>query len=163
MNKRLAEFVLWTVAVAALLAAAIVSRRSLHARDAAAPIVWPAPSPNATASPDSFAELATRIVNGDVFRVDRKPAAVPYRIGSDSTPSTPPPPPVPKPVLTLVGIVGGPPWAALIDGVPLHEGSVLVHAKDTVGGLRVREISAEQVTITGLDTVWHLTTNHESP
>jgi hypothetical protein len=163
MKRRIAELVLWTIALSAMVVAAIASRRMLRGEHAATPIVWPAPQPNASASSDSIAELATRVVDGDVFRVDRKPAAVPYRIAGDSAPSTPPPPPpVPKPVLTLVGIIGGPPWAALIDGVPAHSGTVLVHPRDTVGGLRVRDVSSEQVTLTGLDTVWHLTTKHDS-
>lgn len=163
MKRRIAELALWTIALSAMLVAVFASRRMLRGEDAATPIVWPAPQPNASASPDSIAQLGTRIVDGDVFRVDRKPAAVPYRMAGDSAPSAPTPPPVPKPVLTLVGIVGGPPWAALIDGVPAQTGTVLVHPRDSIGGLRVRDVSAVQVTLTGLDTVWHLTTKHDSP
>ena len=77
MKRRIAELALWTIALSAMLVAVFASRRMLRGEDAATPIVWPAPQPNASASPDSIAQLGTRIVHGDVFRVDRKPAAVP--------------------------------------------------------------------------------------
>lgn len=158
---RIAEGVLWTLAVAAVLVATAESRRALRGEATPAPVIWPAPPPNGTVSSDSLAVLATRIVEADVFRVDRKPATMPYRVVGDSGTSPPPATPVPKPLLTLVGIVGGPPWAALLDGVPSHEGTVLVHVRDTVGGLRIREVTSTYVTVTGLDTAWHLTSQHD--
>ncbi len=72
-------------------------------------------------------------------------------------PVAPPPPRPPKPKLALVGIVGGPPWVALLDGVPGQNGSALLHAGDTLAGLRVRTLGPNGVTITGLDTTWKLT------
>jgi len=162
VNVRIPEVALWTGAVIALAVAATESRGIVRHATVPAPLVWSAPPPNATPSSDSLAVLARRIVDDDAFRLDRKPAAVPYVLAGDSSASVAPlPPPVPKPMLTLVGIVGGPPWAALINGIPGHDGTVLVHPRDTVGGLRIRDVSAAAALITGLDTVWHLSTKHD--
>lgn len=158
MNARAIETGLWAGALVVLAVGAAKSRRILAEEAIATPMVWPAPLPNAAASADSLAVLQARIVDADVFRLGRKPASVAYRIAGDSSATAPQTAPSPKPVLKLVGIVGGPPWAALVDGIPSHDGTVLVHAGDTVGGLRVREVSATAVTVTGVDTVWRLST-----
>lgn len=158
MNARAIEAGLWAGAIAVLAIGAVESRRIFADETVAAPMVWPAPLPNATASADSLAVLQARIVDADVFRLDRKPAMVTYRVEGDTSGTVPQPAPLPKPVLKLVGIVGGPPWAALVDGIPFHDGTVLVYAGDTVGGLRIRDISAAAVTVTGVDTVWRLST-----
>ncbi|MBX6330548.1 MAG: hypothetical protein IRY91_01740, partial [Gemmatimonadaceae bacterium] len=80
-----------------------------------------------------------------------------YRVELEGVAPPPPPPAPPKPALALAGLVGGPPWAALLDGVPGRDGTVLVHVGDTLGPLRVRSVSAAGVTISGMDTTWHLT------
>lgn len=159
MKARVVEMLLWSAALAAVVETAAVWRQALRGQTAAAATVWPAPSPDALPAPDSLTVLTTRIVGGDAFRLDRKPAAVSYRAAGDSAiPGPPVAPPTPRPVLTLVGIVGGPPWAALVNGIPAHDGTMLVRVRDTLGGLRIAGVSGDGVTITGLDTVWHLTT-----
>jgi len=159
VKSRATEFGLWAVALLSLGVTGAIWWRTFRSRTAAGAAVWPAPSPAPRPSADSLAILTSRIVDGDVFRLDRKPAAAPYRVARDSAvASAPAPAPPPKPVLSLVGIVGGPPWAALVDGIPAHDGTMLVHASDTVGALRVTRVTSRSVTITGLDTVWHLTT-----
>lgn len=159
MKARLVEMLLWSASLAAVVETSAVSRRVLRGQTAAAATVWPAPSPDALPAPDSLTVLTTLIVGHDAFRLDRKPAAVSYRAARDSAILAPPvAPPPPKPVLTLVGVVGGPPWAALVNGIPAHDGTTLVRVRDTLGGLRIGGVSRDGVTITGLDTVWHLTT-----
>lgn len=159
MTSRAIAIALWGIAFVALVGAGTVWRRTLRGQAAAAATVWPAPTPGEQPSVDSLAVLTSRIIDRDAFRLDRKPAAIPYRVAGDSAiTSAPTPPSVPKPALALVGIVGGPPWAALVNGIPAHDGTVLVHAADTLSGLRIRAVSSGGVTITGLDTVWHLTT-----
>jgi hypothetical protein len=59
-----------------------------------------------------------------------------------------------KPQLVLEGLVG---HAALIDGVPGHAMTAIVHVGDTLGGLRVRRIGRDTVTIIDSDTTWRLT------
>ena len=111
------------------------------------------------AIPDSVKSSAAYIATHDPFRPDHHPAAVPYRpeLSSDGASSAPlPPPKAPKPRLAVAGIVGGPPWSALLDSVPGREGSVLVRKGDTLGGLRVRSVGRDTVIIQGADTVWKL-------
>jgi hypothetical protein len=115
------------------------------------------------APPDSLAAAADAITAIDPFRLEHRPSTVAYRPELEGTPPTPRPPAPPKPTLALAGLVGGPPWAALLDGVPGRDESVLVHAGEVLGGLQVRRVSAAGVTISGMDTTWHLTLKHPWP
>ena len=90
----------------------------------------------------------------DPFRLERKPSAVSY--GSDPE-STPLPPTPPKPQLVLVGVLGGPPWQALIDGLPGRAGTAVVRQGDQIGELTIERIRSHSVRVSGLDTTWTLT------
>lgn len=107
-------------------------------------------------SRDSARILAQRIAGADPFRLDRRPAAVAFRANSGTVAGAAPTPTPAKPTLSLGGIVGGPPWTAVVDGVPGRTSSTLVHPGDTVGGLHIRSVTPRSVNIVGLDTVWHL-------
>ena len=108
-------------------------------------------------SGDSLRVTATRVAEHDPFRTDHRPAAVPFRADQDGSAEQAPPPPKPsKPHLTLSGIIGGPPWSAILDSVPGREGSVLVRKGDTLGELRVRSVGRDTVIVQGADTVWRL-------
>jgi hypothetical protein len=143
-----------------LVAAALLSTRdALEHPTVAPPVIWAV----RTAGDSGMQRLdsAARVVaSSDPFRLERRPSTVPYSAAQEGAPAAPPPPEPPKPKLVLVGIVGGPPrtpWVALLDGVPGQDGSVLVHAGDTLAGLRVRTLGPKGITITGLDTTWKLT------
>lgn len=87
------------------------------------------------------------------FRLTRQPAT-PYQLGRpDLQPDAPQPP---KPVLSLSGILLGARPAAVIDGIPGHDGSVLLQVGDTIAGLRLRRVEKDRVVITGMDTTWTL-------
>jgi hypothetical protein len=101
--------------------------------------------------PESIDSAAGAVAKTDPFRLDRRPTKVGYR--SDLEGVAPPPKP-PEPQLVLEGLVGG---AALIDGVPGHATTAIVHAGDTVGGLRIRLVGADTVIVSGADTTWRLT------
>jgi len=118
---------------------------------------WRASAVAESLPPDTVAAAAKAIAAGDPFRLDHRPSTVAYRAELEGVAPPPPPPVPPKPALALAGLVGGPPWAALLDGVPGRDGSVLVHAGETLGALHVRGVSAAGVTISGMDTTWHLT------
>jgi len=98
-----------------------------------------------------------RVAKTDPFRLDRRPTDVPF--GTQAAASTPPAPGpnAAGPNLSLSGIVGGPPWVALLDGIPGHEGSALMRVGDTLGGIKVRAVTATTATISGFDTTWKLT------
>jgi hypothetical protein len=63
---------------------------------------------------------------------------------------------MPQPHIELRGLMGGPPWQVLIDGVPGHPSSVLVRVGESVGGITVIGVKAGTVLLKGADTVWHL-------
>jgi len=106
---------------------------------------------------DTVREAAARVAEHDPFRIDHRPATVPYRPELEGgAPQPPPPPKPPKPHLALSGIVGGPPWSAILDSVPGRDGSVLVRKGDTLGGLKVRSVGRDTVIVQGADTVWKL-------
>jgi len=142
-------------------AAALSAREVLEHPVVAPPVIWPVrgagADPGAQSLVHSLDSAAKAMASSDPFRLERRPSTVPYGAEQEGAPVAPPPPKPPKPKLALVGIVGGPPWVALLDGVPGRNGSVLVHAGDTLVGLRVRTLGPKGVTITGLDTTWKLT------
>ena len=104
---------------------------------------------------DSLAVRAERIAASDPFRLVRHPSPVAYHPELEGAP--PPPPALPKPALTLAGILGGPPWQAILEGIPGRDGPLVVRAGDRVGELTVRSVRRDTVVIAGLDTVWKLT------
>jgi hypothetical protein len=61
-----------------------------------------------------------------------------------------------RPSLSLKGIMGGPPWQALIDGVPGQQPGVLVREGERFDKLMVRAVTRDSVVIQGPDTAWVL-------
>jgi hypothetical protein len=158
MTARRMRNALWTLSIAVLLTAPLGWRLS-----ASEPEVKISPLASGVrelrrASVDSLTTMAAHVVAHDPFRIDHHPASVPYRPELDGVAAAAPPsPPKPaKPRLAIAGILGGPPWTALLDSVPGHDGSVLVKKGDTLGGLRIRSIGRDTVVVQGTDTLWKL-------
>lgn len=127
----------------------------------ATPAVAPRPIAPAAAEPgrvgaDSIAQAAAYVAASDPFRLSRQPAAVAYSPALEglAPPVTQRPP---RPTLVLRGIVGGPPWSAILDGVPGRDGSVVARRGDSLGTLVVRAVGRDTVIINGADTTWRLT------
>lgn len=149
MNSSRIEIALWVATATFGVGAGIAGRMtSASPVDAArgAPIVADPRAPDA----DSLAASARALADGDPFRLDHRPTAVAYRPELEGV--TPPPRP-PKPVLVVEGVVGR---SALLDGVPGRPVTALVHAGDTLGGLRVRRITPDTVIVSDADTTWRL-------
>jgi hypothetical protein len=160
---RIAEPALWiATALIALVAGLNVHRVRLELA-VPAPVVWTLPRDVGRPDSDSLLAIADRVAASDPFRLDRRPADVP--VGTPAPATTPPgsEPDAARPNLALSGLVGGPPWVALLEGVPGHEGSVLLRAGDTLGGIKVRAVSATTATISGFDTTWKLTVKRPWP
>lgn len=156
----IARLVLWVLCGTLVVAATARAYGSAREPASPAPPLPNITSPVASIAADSLSSLADRIVEGDIFRLSRRPASVVF--GSSATNDSPAAKP-PKPSLVLTGTIGGPPWLGILDGVPGHDRSVLVHARDTVAGLRVRSISANRIVIVGSDTTWRLTVRRAWP
>lgn len=101
------------------------------------------------------ADKAT-LIETDPFRLERRPADVAYVPGGEHEPPAPAIPAPSRPLLTLTGTISGPPWAALIEGVPGREGSVLVREGEIVGELRITKVTRDSTVIVGSDTTWNL-------
>lgn len=54
--------------------------------------------------------------------------------------------------LHLSGVSGGPPWRAIMSGVPGRDGGVVVNPGDTVGGIKVRSIRRDTVIVQTKDS-----------
>jgi hypothetical protein len=159
-----------------MLAAAALLAGVQRLRGAEPEVRAPAPALHATppeprrVAPERLAQAERTINAGNPFRLDRVPAPIGFsRPGGmgmapgagmmpGMMPAPPPyePPPPPRPRLLVSGIVG-PPWQALLEGVPGREGAVVVRAGDVLGELRVREITGTTVVVASPDTTWRLT------
>jgi hypothetical protein len=104
-----------------------------------------------------LAVSAARLRDRDPFRSERKPTSVRYNPWEPAPAPIVTPPRPPRPNLALVGIVGGPPWIALVEGVPGREGGVLLREGEEAGGVRLEAILGDTVRLAGLDTTWVLT------
>jgi hypothetical protein len=152
----------WAVTIFAVLGGIHAWRDVSRPAQAAAPAIWPVSPPASALDRDSIAVLVERITSADPFRLDRKPAAVAYGSTDTVAAHAAVQPAAQRPALALVGIVG-PPWHALVDGIPGRDGSTVLRNGQTIAGLRVGPITASTTTITGMDTTWHLTVKRTWP
>lgn len=159
MTRRKIEALLWTAAAALALLAWRRVRDAVPAAEAEAStgVAAVAPLPPRPA-PTGLASAARLARERNPFRLDRMPAPVRYAVAPvPGLPAPPPPPPAPpRPPLQLAGVVG-PPWQALIEGIPGRNGAVVVRAGDRVDDLRVLSITRDRAVIQGADTTWRLT------
>ncbi len=102
---------------------------------------------------DLLDSVTARVIAHDPFRLDRKPTNVAYT----TTPVGIVAPIVaaaPAIHIVLQGTIGGPPWHAIISGVPGREGTIVVSAGDTLGGVAIRRVSRDGVTVRVKDSTW---------
>jgi hypothetical protein len=107
------------------------------------------PAPLDTASLD---DAESEIIESDPFRLSNTPSQVRYQ--ALALPA--PPPTSPRPTLVLRGIVGGPPWSAVLDGLPGQPNNTVVGEGAVYGALRIRKISRDEVVVLASDTALHL-------
>jgi hypothetical protein len=108
-----------------------------------------------TVSDDSLAAAEEAIVANDPFRLSNSPPAVRYDPAADGA--------ViggllsqPRPLLVLKAIVGGPPWQAVIDGIPGQPPGTLAQTGSKFDRLVVRAVTRDSVIVQGADTSWVL-------
>ena len=102
-------------------------------------------------------DAADLIVSNDPFRLTNTPALVRYdpkAEGAVATTSVAAPPI--RPVMTLKAIVGGPPWQAIVDGLPGQPPGTVVRAGNAFDKLVARAVTRDSVVIQGPDTTWVL-------
>lgn len=94
-----------------------------------------------TAMPETADLLAAR----NPFRLSRRPglSADDATVASESaTPEV-----VVAPVYVVKGIVGGPPWLAVMDGLPGQPAGTVVRAGSTYENLRIRSVTRDTVVL----------------
>ena len=153
MRRRHVELALWAVAAVLSGIGVLGWRRASGAPVTAATrgaVVAPAvPEPFGAAAD----RAAAATVAADPFRATRRPSGVAFLAQGEAAPTAPRPP---RPQLAMTGSIGGPPWSSILEGVPGREGSVIVSAGDTLGGLRIRSVRRDSVVVQGADTTWRL-------
>lgn len=110
----------------------------------------------ARSSRDARDDAVITITDENLFRAERSSPDESATIALGFAGQAAPPKP-PKPMLSLRGILGGPPWDALIEGVPGHEGAVVLRVGQRSGDIIVRAIRRDTVFLQGMDTTWKLT------
>ena len=106
---------------------------------------------------DSLAIAEESIASNDPFRVANSPPAVRYDPTSEAArPNDAAPLILVRPSFALRAIVGGPPWQAVIDGIPGQPSGTIVRAGMIFDKLTVSAITRDSVIIKGPDTTWAL-------
>lgn len=157
--KRSARVVAFVVVV--LCASAIASLRwntALPASHKLASLPSAESSPAQSTLDSVLDDAADALVANDPFRLANRPASVRYDPVLDGGIAAQPAPVVAaaRPVMTLKAIVGGPPWQAVVDGIPGQPAGTLVRAGNAFDKLVIRDVSRDSVVIQGPDTSWVL-------
>ena len=115
--------------------------------------------PTSVSNGRDLAEAEDLIVSNDPFRLANEPTAVRFDPTRDegSVSATPVGPPRLRPNLILKAVIGGPPWQAIVDGIPGQPPGTIVRAGSTFDQLVVRAVTRDSVVIKGTDTTWVLT------
>ena len=156
MSRRWIERGLWlTTAVAACTGALELHAEIVGAaRSAPVPVIPSLAAVIRRPTPDSLESAVGDIADGNLFRSDRESAD--ERAAPMPVPMGMPPVASSKPRLVLKGILGGPPWDAIIEGIPGRDGAVVVRAGQSVAGVAVRSVRRDTVFARGFDTTWAL-------
>ena len=105
-----------------------------------------------------LAEAEDLMVTNDPFRLANAPALVRYdpngENGAGGSIGAVPPPL--RPTMTLKAIVGGPPWQAIVDGIPGQPQGTVVRTGNSWDKLVARAVTRDSVIIQGPDTTWVL-------
>ncbi|HEX2778572.1 MAG TPA: hypothetical protein VHM30_03665 [Gemmatimonadaceae bacterium] len=156
MNARSIEVAIWIAATATLAASATAWRKVARPQQSATGAI--------SEGADTLRELdAARIaadnetvIESDPFRASRNPSPLAFGAAGDVAPMPAVAPRPPRAALAVTGIIG-PPWEAVLEGVPGRGGAVVVRAGDTLGELKVVRVQRDTVVVQGSDTSWRLT------
>lgn len=160
MKRRVTEVALTLLA---LMLGASAVRRAAADESLTAPVPVPpaAPRPAPRLSAAALESAGENVVRRNPFRISRAPGIV--RVGQPVASSAGESRPMViapvKPNLIVRAIVGGPPWSALLDGLPNGVAGVVVREGDVFGTLRIGAITPDTVAAMERDSVWKFTVN----
>jgi hypothetical protein len=104
---------------------------------------------------DSVSDAADLTIDNDPFRLTNSPPSVRFDVATDGVAQGVTVRP-PRPVLVLKAIVGGPPWQAVIDGIPGQPPSTIAESGKRFDKFLVRAVTRDSVIVQGPDTSWVL-------
>jgi len=117
-----------------------------------------APAASTDSLDDELAAAEDLTVTNDPFRLANAPARVrfdpsnePGAIGASPVSALPI-----RPTMVLKAIVGGPPWQAVVDGIPGQPPGTVVRSGASFDKLVARAVTRDSVVIQGPDTTWVL-------
>jgi hypothetical protein len=149
MKPWMLERLLWTVAIGAgVMTAGQVLLGSKPSSLSGSPL--PSMRGVLMYDPARLREAADTVASSDPFRLDRHPSAPPIdqpAIAAVTAPAF---------HLELSGVIGGPPWRAIVSGIPGRDVGVVVRAGDTLGGMKIRSIKRDTVVIQATDSTMML-------
>jgi hypothetical protein len=154
MTRRHIERALWGCAALAV-NAGLLGMRGAEPRTGGEidelPVVATMTAPPTSAALDSAVD---DITDRNLFRPER--ASAEEREGSPAPGSMAMIVPSSKPHLVLKGVLGGPPWDVVVEGVPGRDGAVVIRVGESVSGITVRAIRRDTAYVRGFDTTWAL-------
>lgn len=153
MKRWILERVLWTIAGTAGVATVVLM--VLNSR-ASSPGETPLPSMKGVQMYDAaqLLEAADHLSSTDSASLDREDSG----LIPDAPMMAPRSEQVTPPFqLQLSGVSGGPPWRAIVSGIPGRDGGVVVSAGDTLGGIKVRAIKRDTLIVQTSDSTMTLT------
>lgn len=160
MKGRRLEALLWILALLVVLLGWQRWRHAAPEAESAPGALRATPPEPRPVSRERLVAAGRAVVGGNPFRLDRAPAPIGFNQPGMMMPGMQPvyvPPPPPRPPLAVTGIVG-PPWQAVMEGIPGREGtSVVVRRGDVFGDLRIRDVTRTTVVVSAPDTTWRLT------
>ena len=146
---------LWCAAGAMALAALRIASPSPVGR-ATAPSIAAAPAPAVHADAESLQTQAADLRAGNPFRLQRTPTdrlyGTPQGVETSQAANGAPEPSLPA--LTLAGIVGGPPWSAVLESGQSERPGMLLRVGEEWNGIRVEWIRSDSVKLVTADTGW---------
>lgn len=162
MQRR--EAVAFSIAMLAVLGATFRVARAGGDSPASAPLSFTVSPGGTTVEDDSLGEAAANTTANDPFRLVNRPSEVRYDARTEGNPGAPAPfvPPV-RPPLVLKALIGGPPWQAVVDGIPGQPSGTIVRAGSAFDRLTVRSVGSDTVVIAAPDTTWKLTLQRGHP
>lgn len=150
--------------VTLLLAALLATGRAVTALDVPTygadarerPAEWSAPSR------DSLSRLTDRAAKRSPFRIvaalEEEPAVPIVEV-----PEEPLQPVITMPEIRVKAIVGGPPWSAVLAGIPGTVGEAVVHPGDRIAELTVVTLTADTAVLRWNDSTWTIRLERSGP
>jgi hypothetical protein len=158
MKRSTLEQALWGLASAASVVAILELKRPLPLLSLKLPEAINPPGKPRSFNGSALDAARRDVINGNPFRLARRPAAVAFGAepAVQAAVAIQPPARPPKPQLRLRGIIG-PPWEAILDGMPQRPSGVVVRNGEVIADLQIRRITRDTLVVADADTVWVLT------